>query len=364
MRLITLFLLAGLPLFLAGQTPLDTTFPVRGISLGAPSPDGLERFLTFVEEELAPMGVNTMILRVDYNYAYKSHPELRNEDPLSESDVKRIVALCRAEGIRIIPQINLLGHQSWASNLGNLLTVYPQFDETPDIDLPQDYEWPNEDGLYCKSYCPLHPEVHEVVFALVDELVAAYETNAFHAGMDEVFYLGMDQCPRCSGRDKAELFADEVRRIRNHLAARDTELWIWGDRLIDGKVTGIGMWEASMNNTARAIDMIPDDVVICDWHYEQAVPTAPLFAARGLRVVTCPWRMPEVAEAQVAMTRQFRQASPSVMGERFLGMIHTVWSGTEAFLDQYYGQVSDTDDAGRSQVETLRRMFAAMKADR
>ena len=73
--------------------------------------------------------------------------------------------------------------------------------------MPEDYEWPNDDGLYCKSYCPLHPDVHEVVFALVDEIMEVFEAKSFHAGMDEVFYIGEDECPRCNGKDKAELFA-------------------------------------------------------------------------------------------------------------------------------------------------------------
>ena len=76
-----------------------------------------------------------------------------------------------------------------------LLTVYPQFDETPNVKMPEKYEWPNADNLYCKSYCPLHPDVHKVVFDLIDEICDAFETNAFHAGMDEVFYLGEDECP-------------------------------------------------------------------------------------------------------------------------------------------------------------------------
>ena len=51
----------------------------------------------------------------------------------------------------------------------------------------------------------------------------------------------------------------------------------------DGKTTGIGMWEASMNNTHRAVDLIPKDVVIADWHYERADPTAPYFAVKGFK---------------------------------------------------------------------------------
>ena len=43
------------------------------------------------------------------------------------------------------------------------------FADCEDVAEVEAYEWPNPDGLYCKSYCPLHPEVHDVVFALVDE---------------------------------------------------------------------------------------------------------------------------------------------------------------------------------------------------
>src|SRR4030066_1115366 len=77
-----------------------------------------------------------------------------------------------------------------------------------------------------------------------------------------------------------------------------SDLWIWGDRLIDGKTTGIGEWEGSYNNTHRAVDMIPEDVMICDWHYERPDQTPVYFALKGLSVVTCPWRMPENAVKQ------------------------------------------------------------------
>ena len=91
------------------------------------------------------------------------------------------------------------------------------------------------------------------------------------------------------------MFADEVKLVRDHLQGKGRKLWIWGDRLLDGKDTGLGMWEASTNGTDRAIDLIPRDVVICDWHYERAVPTAAYFAMKGLDVVSCPWKKPGTA---------------------------------------------------------------------
>ena len=333
----------------------DTILPVRGFCIAAPQPSDLQEFIKFIDEELAPRKVNTLILRVDYNYQYDSHPELRDSIALSKQEVKKLVTVCRGNNISIIPQVNLLGHQSWAGKIGNLLREYPEFDETPLVRMPEKYEWPNADGLYCKSYCPLHSDVHDVVFAIVDEICDVFEAEAFHAGMDEVFYIGEKQCPRCSGKDPAELFAGEVRKIRDHLALKGRRLWIWGDRLIDGKTTGLGEWEASYNNTHRAVDMIPKDVIICDWHYERPDQTPVWFAMKGLSVVTCPWRMPENAVLQARDMVKFRANSTPEMRERFLGMVQTVWSGAGPFLDSYYGRRKD--ESKNTPVNCFKALF-------
>ena len=331
-------------------------FPVKGISISAPSNEGLDDFLKFVEKELVPRNINTIILRMGYNYEFKSFPKLRGDHPLTETQVKKIVKLCRDNKIKIIPLFNLLGHQSWQGSVGLLLKNYPEFDETPHVVLPKEYVWPNDDYLYCKSYCPLHPKVHEVVFPLITELVEVFETNAFHAGMDEVFYIGEINCPRCSGKDKAEIFAGEVTKIRNYLSSIGVELWIWGDRLLDGKTTGLGIWEASFNNTHKAIDLIPKDVLICDWHYEMAVPTAAIFAGKGLSVVSCPWRIPEVGIKQIEMMEFFRDNSTIEMKERFKGVVHTVWQPTDTFIKRFYSKEKITKENG-GDVETFKTIF-------
>lgn len=360
--LLGLFLPATLLLHAAED--LDKSFPVRGFCIGAPSPAQVDRFVQFITNDLAPRKVNTLILRVDYAYQYTSHPELREGEGLSTADVKRMAAACRDHGIRVIPQINLLGHQSWATRVGKLLQVHPEFDETPWVKMPEKYAWPNPDGLYCKSYCPLHPRVHEVVFALVDELCDAFEADAFHAGLDEVFYLGDSKCPRCSGKDKAELFAGEVRAIRDHLAKKNRNLWMWGDRLLDGTTTGLGEWEASQNDTHRAIDLVPKDVVICDWHYERADPTAVYFALKGFSVVTCPWKNPVTATQQVQDIRKFRAQSSREVGARVLGMVQTVWSGAGSFLREYeaFGKGAEPKDQTKSEAGCFVRVFDEIAA--
>lgn len=346
-------------LFFTSLMVAQNVFAVNGFCIAAPDRDGVHKFVDFIENELAPAGINTLVLRVDFNYAYASRPELQDENPLRKEDVKKIVASCKKNSIDLIPQVNLLGHQSWAEKTNRLLEVYPEFDETPEVKMPEKYEWPNDDGLYCKSYCPQHPDVHNVVFDLMDEITEVFEAKAFHAGLDEVFYIADPKCTRCQGMDPASLFAQEVTLLSNHLTAKGKRLWMWGDRLIDASTSDIGMWEASMNNTARAVDMIPKTVVICDWHYEKAIPTPAYFALKGFDVVACPWRIPEVAEAQVHMMVDFKNNSTPETSKKYLGMMQTVWSSADSFIRDYYNP--PVKDEKGSQTECFKVMTNVVK---
>lgn len=362
-RIIFAFFCFSATAVLSAQVSLDSILPIRGLTLSAPSPAGVDKFVSFINTELVPRKVNTLLFLIGYRYQYKSHPEVVAENALSESDIKKIVSACKAGKIRLIPQINFLGHQSSADKLGPLLKAYPHFTETPWIPSRTDsstVKWPNEWGLYAFSYCPLHPDVHKVVFEVMDELMEVCEADAFHSGMDEVFYLGEEKCPRCQGRDHADLFAGEVTAIRNHLASKNRELWIWGDRLIDGKATGVGYWEGSYNNTSRAIDLIPKDVVICDWHYERADPTAVLFATKGFRVVTCPWRHTDVTLQQLKFMVDFRNSATPETKNNYQGMLHTTWTGGDDFIDQFYGRKEVNTRRGGNYVEAFKALFDRM----
>ncbi|MGN6532576.1 MAG: hypothetical protein ACTHK0_12605 [Ginsengibacter sp.] len=182
--------------------------------------------------------------------------------------------------------------------------------------------------------------------------------------MDEVFYIAMPGCPRCGGHDPAQIFADEVRRINDHLAEKGRQLWIWGDRLLDGKTTGLGEWEASKNNTYRAVDMIPKDVVICDWHYERPDQTAVYFAMKGFKVMTCPWRNGETGAQQVNDMYRFRQNSTPEMKERFQGILQTIWSRNDIFLKEFYATDPTNNSYNRGQADCFKKVFSAMNVNK
>lgn len=345
-----IFLLCAAVLGAAGAAPL----PVRGLHLGAPNPDEMPLALRFIEEALPKEGVNTLILEFNYRYQYKSHPEVVDANALSEEQVRQLAEACRRARVRLIPMINLLGHQSWAKTTFGLLRAHPEFDETP-------RHYPDNQGIYCRSYCPRHPKVHTVLFDLIDELMDVTGADAFHAGMDEVFLLGEKECKRCRGRNKAQLFANEVKVLRDHMAKRHQELWIWADRLLDGTVTGIGKWEASQNDTAAALQMIPKDVVLADWHYEAPHATGTYFALSGFRVVSSPWRQTAVALGQLAQIRDARAHSTRQVGERMLGMLQTSWVGFGPFARAYYGEGETPKPQAAESVACFRALFAELR---
>jgi len=351
-----------LPLFwmvmpaVAFSSAAVTQLPFHALHMWVPKPKDIPLIVRFIKEALPAEAVNTLVLEFAYKYQFRSYPEVADPDALSYGDVKNLLAACRSAHIKLIPMIGLLGHQSHSKDrmtLG-LLRAHPEFDETPG-------KYPNNVGIYARSYCPLHPKVHDVVFSLIDELMEVTEAGSFHAGMDEVMLLGEVGCPRCKRRSKAQLFAGEVWSLRDHLAEKHRQLWIWGDRLLDGRTTGVGEWEGSFNGTAAAIDLVPKDIVICDWHYENAEPTPAYFAAHGFRVLLCPWNKPAVGRQEVELMQTMRAHANSNLKNRLLGVMQTSWQDPAEMIEMYLGDRSV--QAGRSgdSIQTFRAVTKQWK---
>ncbi|MHC4160360.1 MAG: hypothetical protein ACYSSO_14945, partial [Planctomycetota bacterium] len=125
-------------LFTSCALPAKQPQPWRGVHVLMTSSDKTEQ-LTEVAGRLANLGINVIIAEINYGYQYDSHPRLRAANPSSRDQIRKLVAECRKHHIRLIPQFQCLGHQSWAKHTYPLLVEYPQFDETPG-------RYPNNEG--------------------------------------------------------------------------------------------------------------------------------------------------------------------------------------------------------------------------
>jgi hypothetical protein len=332
----------------------------RGLHIMSPGRNGLPLLKRAIAEKLAPMGVNALIVEINYNFVFRSNPELSGGDnALRVEDARDLAETCRKHNIRLIPMFNSLGHQSWSRTTFALLTKHPELDESPGV--PAD-----NTGIYCRSWCPLHPDINKIVLPLIDELIDAFGADTFHVGMDEVFLMAHPSCTRCKGKDPAELFARSVNDLHKHIVdERKLTMLMWADRLLDDKKFGYGEWEASKNGTGPAIDMIPKDIIMCDWHYEKrpdGYPSVVYLQEKGFRMLPSTWRNKDAA---LAMLRQARSTATPKM----LGHLCTTWVGAEGFCRALLDEVQpeDTKPKADANAKTKRQrgpgdIVAALKA--
>ncbi len=290
--------------------------PWLGIHLFVQSNDAVDSLAENLPR-LAAIGVNAVIVEVNYNYDFKSHPELRGKNPITRKHARKLAAAARKNKIQIIPEVDCLGHQSWRKSAASLLGQHPEFMEPIGDNT-------DKDGAHLYSWCPQNPDVYKVVFDLIDEISDGFSTDTFHVGMDEVFCIASDKCPRCQGGDPAKLFAKAVNDLHKHIVGkRKMKMLMWGDRLLDGPAMKYGKWEGSANGTHPAIDLIPKDIVICDWHYEkrESYPSVPLFLEKGFHVWPSGWQPLESTKAFSNYSRELRKTNPNIVG-----YLCTAWS--------------------------------------
>jgi len=102
-----------------GETGRQNFCPCAILHRGS-SGNRVDEFIKFIEEELAQRSVNALILRFDYGFQFTSRPEMADKNGLSREQAQKIAEACKKHQIRIIPLVNLLGHQSWQSNCGKI----------------------------------------------------------------------------------------------------------------------------------------------------------------------------------------------------------------------------------------------------
>lgn len=295
----------------------DNTGIVIGMHTAVTNNDDATQLINSMDG-LAQEGVNLIVVEVGYNYRYKSHPELASYYGLSYKYARKISAKAKELGIELVPEIDCLGHQSWAETTGTLLSVYPQFDETIGL-------YPSNTGIYCRSWCPLNTDVNPVIFDLMDELIDAFDADAFHVGMDEVFLIGEDSCPRCKGSDKGVLFAKAVNDYYNHLVGeKGVTMYMWADRLLNGAALGdvYDDYDSSYNGTYTAIDQIPKDIILMDWHYNYLpeFPSVAYLSGHGFKVITSSYSNVDAAISMINETLKIRANNSNVLGH-----CYTTW---------------------------------------
>ena len=266
---------------------------------------------------LAAVGANVLVLEINYSFEFQTHPELRGKTFITRATAHRLAAAARQNGIRLIPEFNCLGHQSFGKRIEPLLKAHPDFSETP-------FGVMAETNFYCLSWCPCAPGLNEIVCSLIDEIAEGFGADAVHVGMDEVYYLGDDRCPRCRGKSPAGLFAAQVNALHAHIVdGKKWQMLMWADRVIGPKYQGYSRFDNSRNDTSASLEIIPRDIIMCDWHYERKseYPSLALLAGNGFRVWPAGFLPLPAAQA-------FSEFSFAHRTNNVVGFLATTWNET------------------------------------
>ena len=288
----------------------------RGVHLWLDN-DADARTLVQTLPALAAAGANTVVVEVNYSFEFQAHPELRNPKFVTIASAHALAAAARQCGVRLIPEFNCLGHQTFGGKISPLLRLHPEFSETPLLS-------PTNKNIYCLEWCPSAPGLNEIIFSLIDDMAGAFEADAFHVGMDEVYLIGSDGCPRCHGKNPAQLYAAQVRALRDHIVGqRHLEMLMWADRIIGPKYQGVSKYDNARNDLSAAIYLIPKDIIQCDWHYEwkKTYPSVAYLAGKGFRV----W---PAGFEPLAASRALSDFARADASGQVVGFLVTTWNET------------------------------------
>lgn len=161
-------------------------------------------------------------------------------------------------------------------------------------------------------YNPSNEKNYQYIFSLYDELLKAYAPSTLLISHDEIQGLSMYAAE--SGKTTAEILAMDVNRIRDWLANRNVRTAMWGDMLLDHERWETEVGAANSNNpffksgaTHAALQKIPKDVFILDWHYDEKKSYASIdyFRKNGFHVAGAPWHDPKAARNLARSAKEF-----------------------------------------------------------
>ncbi len=219
-------------------------------------------FCDFVRRFVARHKFNAVVLGINAGYRYKSHPEIAGPAAWSRRDLERFVQTCRDNFIEPIPFVNSYGHTGW------LTLRHPELREDGDLN----------------TLCVKHPESFRILTDLYAELLDVFHpVRFFHIGMDEVRWKTLKvpaakRCKLCAGVPKYELFAGQVRRLHDWLAARGVRTMMWGDMLLPEHNGGPPF------HTAQALPLLPRDILMANWSTSLAPNSNQRFHQLGFTV--------------------------------------------------------------------------------
>lgn len=276
----------------------------RAWHVGSPTKAELPAAYNWVST-LAKLKYNQVLFEVNDVFPYESHPEIASPNAPSKQELRDLVDYCRALGLEVIPQVQVYGHFNWVLNKPGWQDLAEQ---------PAD-EASARWGLWNANI--RDPRYYPLVFDLYTEVIDVFRPTVFHIGHDEITFRPIGVHRDTRNTSPADLLAEEVTKLHDWLAERGLVTMMWGDQLVAEQHGG------PPHNTWTAVDKLPKDIIINDWHYSpwDDFPSVAFLKEHGYKVLASGWWDP----------LNIMNFSDVAIREGILGFSGTSWWGLGNF---------------------------------
>lgn len=251
---------------------------------------------------------NYVVLEMWGTFRFEKRPDFCwAESAVGKDEIRRLVEIGRAEGITLVPQLNLFGHASFSRSVSSKHAVLDFHPEYLPLFEPDGWTW-----------CLSNPTTRGVLTDLALELYDAFDAPPFfHLGCDEAHSAGT--CPQCRKVDYLALLTDHLTYFNDLFKERGAKTMMWHDMLA-ARSEFPGYVANGVAQTAGLIDRLPKDIVVCDWQYgapkqNETWPTTRYFKEKGFDVVVCPWNVRAGIESLGKLA----------CDEKLFGLLETTW---------------------------------------
>jgi len=259
-------------------------------------------------ENLAEIGVNTIILDLAEAMRYESHPELAVEGSFDHDRMKKEIDKMHALGFEIVPKLNFSAcHDVWLKDYSRMLST---------------------------------PIYYQVCKDLIDEVCEVFKPKHFHIGMDEETAANQRKLWYCVIR-QGDLWWHDLHYLVDCVERHNARAWVWGD----------GMW----GNEEEYLSKMPKTVIQNNWYYSARLEDGnehELARLRGFELLDQKGYDQVPAGSTWGAYENFEKLTKysveHISEEHLLGMMQTTWERVDPDWMQTHKNAEETIKAAKA----------------
>ncbi|MBQ3099362.1 MAG: family 20 glycosylhydrolase [Clostridia bacterium] len=213
---------------------------------------------------LADLKYNHLQLYMDsFVYEYKGFEDYWKDcQPLTEAEIKELVAYCKERFIELVPIQNSFGHMAaWTAK-----------EEIAPLAIT------GKDGKPSQTLNPLLPETLEFLDRIYSGMMDAFDTDLFNIGMDETVDLGNEETKEeCDAKGVGRVYTEYLNKVCDLVTNKYKKTPMFFDDIVF--------------KHPEELANIPKNAVVMQWGYEgeqQFDRNCRMIKEHGLRFFVCP----------------------------------------------------------------------------